>query len=154
MKNYCLPLLLSFFLVSLGCGDDEEDLGAFAKLESQVWAEVNKYRDAQGKAEFEHCSICKQQGRIHSNNMATGKVSWGHDGFSNRSKVMMDTSGGTATAENIHIGQKTAEAVVQAWLDSQDHKDTIDGDYTHMDVGIAQSSSGTHFYTQLFIKIR
>ncbi|MGP4039327.1 CAP domain-containing protein [Gracilibacillus sp. D59] len=56
----------------------------------------------------------------------------------------------TKASENIAAGQKTAEEVVQAWLDSEGHrKNLLDPEVTH--IGVGYDSNG-NYWTQLFIK--
>ncbi|SFL68293.1 uncharacterized protein, YkwD family [Gracilibacillus orientalis] len=54
------------------------------------------------------------------------------------------------SSENIAAGQKSAEEVVQAWLDSKGHrKNLLDPEVTHIGVGF---TSDGNYWTQLFIK--
>ena len=46
----------------------------------------------------------------------------------------------TFAGENIAYGQKSAAQVVQAWMDSPGHKKNILGDFTHIGVGIYEST--------------
>src|SRR5690606_4645258 len=41
-------------------------------------------------------------------------------------------------------------AVTTGWLDSPGHRKNILGSYTHIGIGVACSSSGRPFYTQVF----
>jgi uncharacterized YkwD family protein/spore coat assembly protein SafA len=55
-------------------------------------------------------------------------------------------------AENIAQGQTTAQAVVQAWMNSPGHRANIlNKSMTHIGVGYAKGGSGRHYWTQLFI---
>jgi uncharacterized YkwD family protein len=54
-----------------------------------------------------------------------------------------------AAGENIAQGQRSAEEVVQAWMDSPGHRENImNGNYTH--IGVGYDPSG-HHWTQMFI---
>ncbi len=54
--------------------------------------------------------------------------------------------------ENVAAGQNSAERVVQAWWDSKGHKANIlHREFTHIGVGIAYSSTGRAYYTQVFV---
>ena len=58
----------------------------------------------------------------------------------------------TAAAENIAKGQKTPAQVVNAWMNSSGHRANIlNANYTELGVGIAKSSNGTIYWTQMFI---
>lgn len=58
---------------------------------------------------------------------------------------------GTA-GENIAMGQKTPEQVMQSWMNSAGHKANIlKSSYTQIGIGIAKNSSGSIIWTQQFI---
>ena len=53
--------------------------------------------------------------------------------------------------ENIAKGQRTAERVMYAWLNSPPHKENIlDPVYNTVGVGLAQDNQGNNHWTQLF----
>ncbi len=54
-----------------------------------------------------------------------------------------------SAAENIAQGQRTPQEVVQAWMNSQGHRENILGNYTH--IGVGYDPAG-HHWTQMFIK--
>ncbi|WP_347814326.1 CAP domain-containing protein [Alkalihalobacillus sp. LMS39] len=52
-------------------------------------------------------------------------------------------------AENIAQGQRSAEEVVQAWMNSEGHRANImNGNFTHIGVGYTENG---HYWTQMFI---
>jgi uncharacterized protein YkwD len=68
---------------------------------------------------------------------------------------MMETFGlkFSAAAENIAYGQRTAQAVVTAWMNSPGHKANIlSKATTHIGVGAAKKADGTLYWTQMFMK--
>lgn len=59
----------------------------------------------------------------------------------------------SAAGENIAKGYSTAQAVVDAWMNSPGHRANIlNANFTHIGVGLATSSNGTKYWTQMFIK--
>ncbi len=74
-----------------------------------------------------------------------------HDNFSVRSKALKDR-GAKVVGENVAFGYTTAEAVVTAWLNSEGHREIIEGNYTHSGFGIMKSSRGKYYFTQLFYR--
>jgi len=59
----------------------------------------------------------------------------------------------TAAGENIAAGQRTAAAVVEAWMNSQGHRENIlNATYTQIGVGYASGGSMGHYWTQMFIR--
>lgn len=90
----------------------------------------------------------------HSEDMATGRVSFGHTGFSSRCSQGYDVlGGGNWCGENVANGQKTPEAAFNAWMNSSGHRANIEkASATHTGFGYAQSSSGSFYWTQIFIQ--
>lgn len=59
----------------------------------------------------------------------------------------------SAAGENIAMGQKTAQAVVQGWMNSSGHRANIlSKSFTQIGIGYAKSSSGKIYWTQMFIR--
>lgn len=57
----------------------------------------------------------------------------------------------TSAGENIAWGQKSAQEVVTAWMNSAGHRANIlSPNFTQIGVGHYQSASGTQYWTQLF----
>lgn len=53
--------------------------------------------------------------------------------------------------ENIAAGQVTPKEVVEAWMNSQGHRENIlNPNYTHLAVGYAEGGSYLHYWTQMF----
>ncbi|MDX8346242.1 MULTISPECIES: CAP domain-containing protein [Bacillaceae] len=83
-----------------------------------------------------------------------------HDYFSHTSPTygspfeMMENFGVdySTAAENIAVGQKTPESVVNAWMDSPGHrKNILNKQVTHIGVGTAKDASQGIYWTQMFI---
>lgn len=57
-----------------------------------------------------------------------------------------------SAGENIAAGQRTAQEVVTAWMNSEGHrKNILSSGFTHIGVGYAQGGSKQHYWTQMFI---
>lgn len=74
-----------------------------------------------------------------------------HDNFSVRSKALKDR-GAKAVGENVAYGYRTAESVVNAWLNSSAHRNVIEGAYTHSGFGVMKDPKGNYYFTQLFYR--
>jgi uncharacterized protein YkwD len=105
-----------------------------------------------GLNELEFNETINQEARKHSYNMASGKVSFSHKDFPKRTKAISNVMGGMAFAENVAFGHSSAEDAMEGWLNSLGHKNNIEGDFTHIGVGIAEAKDGTLYYTQIFLK--
>lgn len=115
---------------------------------------VNNHRKSIGLKALVHADSLAMIALDHSYNMATKAVSFGHTGFSSRcSDAREAMSGGNLCAENVATGQKTAEAVFNSWMNSPSHRGNIESSrLTHSGLGIAQSESGSLYWTHLFLE--
>ena len=136
------------------CGDDvaltDIEFRSIRDLESQVRVYVNWHRGKVHKPMFETLKVFHQQAVIHSENMANGTVPFGHEGFDERARAIIEVLGEGEVRENVARGFKFASSVVQVWLDSPADRSNIEGDFKYSDVGVYQSPSGEYFFTQLF----
>ncbi|OPJ57392.1 CAP domain-containing protein [Clostridium oryzae] len=59
----------------------------------------------------------------------------------------------SAAGENIAKGQRSPAEVMNSWMNSPGHRSNIlSGTYTQIGVGLAKDSSGTSYWTQMFIR--
>lgn len=72
-----------------------------------------------------------------------------HDYFNIRSQALKD-KGAQRVGENVANGYSSAEAVVNAWLNSPTHLAIIEGNYSHSGFGVIPNENGTYYFTQLF----
>jgi uncharacterized protein YkwD len=86
----------------------------------------------------------------HSQDMASGKVKFGHDGFNARAKTIQKSLGGMEIGENVASGPMTAREVVDGWLNSPGHKKNIEGNFTLTGIGYARDKKGNIYFTQIF----
>ncbi|NRR92433.1 hypothetical protein HSX10_12720 [Winogradskyella undariae] len=75
-----------------------------------------------------------------------------HDNFYERQQFLMAEADITAVSVNVAYGFSTAEATVNAWLNSESHKMNIEGDHTHFDISAEQADNGKWYFTNIFIK--
>ncbi|MDR1531176.1 MAG: CAP domain-containing protein [Clostridiales bacterium] len=127
--------------------------GAENSITDQVVALCNKERAVRGLKAFVSSSELAKVANIKSNDMRANNY------FSHTSSTygspfeMLNKFGVTykSAGENIAKGQKTAEAVVKAWMNSEGHRSNIlSPSFTQIGVGFA-SGNGTTYWTQLFI---
>ena len=124
-----------------------------ASMTGDILKLVNKHRTSMGLKPLVSNDLIIKEAEKHSKNMASGKVSFGHDGFDDRMARLLKTiRGAHACAENVAEGSRTAEAVVDMWLHSPGHRKNIEGNYGLTGIGIATSGDGTLYFTQIFIK--
>jgi len=74
-----------------------------------------------------------------------------HDNFGVRSRALKDR-GAVSVGENVASGYTSAEAVVNAWINSPSHRSVMEGNYSHSGFGIIQDSKGRFYFTHLFYR--
>ncbi|ALF51924.1 alkaline-shock protein [Nostoc piscinale CENA21] len=127
------------------------------ELEAAVFNQINKYRASLGLPALIRNSTIDNQARTHSQNMAQGRVAFGHDGFGARIQAIAVTIPYSAAAENVAYNQgypDPATQAVQGWLRSSGHLANIKGNYNLTGVGVAVNSRGAVYFTQIFIRTR
>jgi Uncharacterized protein with SCP/PR1 domains len=122
-------------------------------LERDILNLVNEYRQSRKLAPLTNNAAMEYQARMHSMNMATLRIPFGHQGMSFRMKYVKEkVSGVTDVAENVAYGNLSAKAVVQGWLKSPAHKKNIEGNYKYSGVGVARNAQNQLYFTQIFAK--
>lgn len=121
-------------------------------VEQAVHNRINQYRAAQGLSPLSVDERITREARIHSQNMASGKVPFGHNGFSQRVQAIAIPY--RASAENVayNRGYSDPDArAVDGWLKSSGHLKNIKGNYNLTGIGVAKNAQGAYYFTQIFI---
>jgi len=124
-----------------------------AALEQSIFNKINDYRASQGLTKLTRNSAIDNQARIHSQNMANGKVPFGHTGFSQRVKAVGIPY--SSAGENVAYNQGYSDSVttaVQGWLKSPGHLANIRGNFQKTGIGVASNSRGEIYFTQIFFR--
>lgn len=120
------------------------------ELEQLVIEFVNIERSKEGLSPLENHTVLSQVARMKSQDM------YENDYFAHESPTygspfeMMDQFdiSSSRSGENIAMGQRTSEQVVDSWMNSPGHRKNILGDYTHIGVGYVETRN---IWTQMFI---
>lgn len=119
--------------------------------ENNILFYVNDYRSKKGLPALQMNVDISSQAEKHSVDMATNKVSFGHDGFEDRVKIIAKKIGNIhSSAENVAYGNLSPKEVVDIWLRSPGHRKNIEGKYTLTGIGIAANKDNIIFFTQIF----
>ena len=87
----------------------------------------------------------------HSEDMAAGKVSFGHDGFSQRTeKIKKKIKYCGSFAENVAYGVSTGKDAVELWQTSEGHRKNMLGAFKYIGIGVATAKNGQTYFTQIF----
>lgn len=126
-----------------------------ATMEASIFQKINRYRISQNLPALTRNSAIDNQARIHSQNMASGKIAFGHDGFSGR--VAATGIANSGRAENVAFNQghqDPANQAVQGWLKSSGHLENIRESYNLTGIGVANNNQGQIYFTQIFLRSR
>lgn len=121
-------------------------------LEIEILQLVNAHRSKLELSPLSFCPPIQSASRQHSSQIALGKVPFGHQGFSERANALIETLKGTAASENVAMGQRSAEEVVNNWINSTGHRKNIEGDFNLTGIGVSKNKDGEAVFTQIFIK--
>jgi uncharacterized protein YkwD len=165
MKNIFLFFFLMFLLACHGKDGSSSAQGSFENNTNPVQDEtsalqfielVNSHRNSIGLKGLAHVEEMVAISAEHSRNMANKSVSFGHTGFSSRCFEAREAlGGGNLCAENVAMGQTNAQSVFSSWMNSPSHRSNIENPrLTHSGLGTAVSSSGTIYWTHLFLELR
>lgn len=121
-------------------------------LVDDVFTYTNKFRKSKRLSPLEMRDDLNIIAQKHSDNMARGRVAFGHDGFNKREALARkDFPGATHFAENVAYGSPTGKDVVDGWKRSTGHRRNMLGPYKYIGIGVARDRKGVLYYTQIFI---
>jgi uncharacterized protein YkwD len=127
-------------------------------LELQTFSLINQYRKASDLPPLAWDGAISKVARAHSQDMATGEVDFGHDGFGDRvSRLKTEMIGLWGAGENVAMTQnldQVARNAVAMWLNSPHHLKNIRGDYNYSGLGVCQNKNGAIYLTQIFVKTK
>lgn len=121
-------------------------------LEEETLTLINSYRASIGLKKLEKNNYISFKSEEHDKYMIDHNVV-NHDYFSTRSQNIIETLGAKRVGENIAYNYNTPKAAFVEWLESPEHKQCIEGDYTHFGISIRVNSEGKKYYTNIFIKM-
>ncbi|MCF2873850.1 MULTISPECIES: CAP domain-containing protein [unclassified Tenacibaculum] len=150
LKKSLIALFVTLFFISCSDNDSENLIsGENATITQQIHKLVNQHRASIGKSELTLNNEVSVIALKHTKYMI-GISKINHDMFDDRFKEMQNLDNAKSAAENVASHQKTAEEVVNAWLNSSGHRKNIEGNYTHTGIGVEKNSAGHYYFTQLF----
>lgn len=120
-------------------------------IEKQILVYTNEFRAQNGKPPLQWNQKMAELATEHSENMALGRVPFGHAGFQDRvSRYPFRWKG---AAENVFMAtarSNIARVVVDGWINSPGHRQNLLGNYNYCGVGTYKGSQNRWYYTQLF----
>lgn len=123
-----------------------------SELEKSIFDQINSYRASKGLSRLTLNKRISKQARIHSQNMASGRTPFSHNGFEKR--VKSTSISFQSAAENVAFNQGYSDPAAEAirgWIKSPGHLKNLKGNYKLTGVGVATNKQGQVYLTQIFI---
>ncbi len=133
----------------------DKPLTGDALLEQKVIELTNAERDKAGCGSVHLDTRLRTASRNHSVDMAQHE-NMSHDGSDGSTPWDRAEAAGydAAMSENIAMGYGTPDAVMAAWMNSDGHRQNIlNCDAKAVGVGLARTSDGTAYWTQMFGRV-
>lgn len=134
--------------------NNQSTSNSFLSFQKEVTRLVNVERSKRGLRELSfntqlsNVATLKSQDMINKNYFSHTSPTYGSP-FDMMKKFNISYR---AAGENIAMGQRTPAEVVNAWMNSKGHRENIlNPNFTDIGVGVAKSSNGTLYWTQMFI---
>lgn len=122
-------------------------------LAEDILKHTNQFRRSRGLSPLEMRNDLNAIARKHSEDMATGRRSFGHGGLNERVvKVKKIITPYHSIAENIAYGAGSGKEAVSIWKNSSRHRQNLLGNYKYIGIGTARNRRGVIYYTQIFVK--
>ena len=112
---------------------------------------VNTHRTSIGKQVLGSNNLATKLAKEHTLFMI-GQNEISHENFDDRADRLFDEESAKNVGENVAAGQRSAQDVMTAWLNSNGHRKNIEGDFTHVGISALKNNTGAYYYTQLFLK--
>ena len=157
-----LPVMVLLIMLATSCSSeslDENANNAHAALvvpetkaiEVEIMELINDHRLSLGLNPLDNMNVIKAQAYSHTDYMiAQNNVS--HDNFFQRKNYLVNSVGANRVSENVAYGYTSAQSVVNAWLNSDGHRENIEGNYTDFEISAEQNAEGRWYYTNIFVK--
>lgn len=115
---------------------------------------TNQFRKSKGLKALEMRDDLNTIARKHSEDMASGRRAFGHDGYDLRvskiKKTVKPCDG--YIGENVAYGAPNGKEAVDVWKNSSVHRKNMLGDYKYIGIGTASNKKGIIYYTQIFVR--
>ena len=159
MSKLLGKMLLTAFFIStmIACVKEEQPIiddasVQYSDFETEVMNQVNNYRNSIGLARLSRLNLVSIEAETHSAYMLN-KEALSHDNFDIRTQNLMNNANALSIAENVAYGYQTAEELLNAWLNSAEHRRKIvEKRYTDFGISAKYNLSGNYYVTQIFIE--
>ena len=161
ISNIKLVIVALLFSVFTSCTKEDDGIYfseieevkiEYSEMELEILDLVNNHRVSLGLQSLESLNIISSVALSHTEYMVeTDQVN--HDGFPQRHENLVLKANAKSVGENVAYGFNSSTGVMNAWLNSVEHKAIIENEnYTHFGISIEKNNEGRNYFTQMFIK--
>ncbi|PRX56727.1 CAP domain-containing protein [Flagellimonas meridianipacifica] len=123
-----------------------------SQLETELLDMINEHRASIGVDALKASSEVYPFAEDHNSYMiAQNKLS--HDNFESRAAQITVRTDAIRIAENVARHYSSAQLALSGWLESSDHKGTLEGNYTHTALSVVLDKEGRPYFTQIFMLV-
>jgi len=154
-KTWSILLCFAVLICTVSCSKDEAseaiEKSESLSIEEEIFQLVNAHRSTLGKDALSEDNLANELAEGHTDFMIEkGEIS--HDNFEDRAEVLIDEANAKSVGENVAAKQRSADAVMEAWLNSEGHRKNIEGNFTHIGISAIKNDAGQYYFTQLFLR--
>ncbi len=121
------------------------------QIEIEILELINQHRITVGLNVLGNNNLIKGQAYSHTDYMVNiNEVN--HDNFYSRKNYLVNNANALKVSENVAYGFSSASSVVNAWLNSEGHKENIEGDFTDFEISAELGANNKWYFTNIFIK--
>jgi uncharacterized protein YkwD len=152
-----IAVLVLFVLLAGSCSTESIQNTTIPSSENAVLVEqalldiVNDHRISLGYSSLLFSEVAYEYANTHTDYMIA-KGSLSHDNFSSRASKISSEVDAEYVAENVAKDYPDAATALENWLQSPNHRKTIEGEFTHTAVSVKKDASGKLYFTQLFYR--
>lgn len=121
------------------------------EMETALMASVNEHRQSMNLSPLQFSEVAYAVANDHNDYMIS-KGDLSHDNFKVRASKIYTEADAKEVAENVGKNFSTAEEALQWWLNSVDHRASLEGDFTHTGISVKKDNNDNLYYTQIFFK--
>lgn len=112
---------------------------------------INLHRQTLGLSSLSMHAVVKQEASEHTDYMIY-KDEANHDFFYERGAYLKKELNALVVGENVAYAYNTADAVLKAWLEDEEHRSNVEGDFNYFGISVKKNIDGRLFYTSIFVK--
>lgn len=119
---------------------------------NEIMMEINTYRESINLSVLEiNKGVAVDLGLEHNKYMID-RQRISHDNFNQRAMILSQ-QGAQSVGENVAFGYNNGAEVVNAWINSPEHKEILEGNYTDVSVAVTKDDYGVSYITLLVTRL-